>query len=364
MSGPRVVIVGAGAQIARVHLQGLRAIQAQVVGVQDLDLDRAARVGEQLGCESYRDLDDLLAQPADLAVVLTPHPFHAQVAIACLEAGRHVLVEKPMADEVAEADRMLETARRSQRLLAVAFQHRTRPEVRAARELIQSGAFGQLQRADVLGTWPRRITYFSVAPWRGSWRGEGGGVLVNQGQHDLDLLTYLAGPPRRVVGWTRTRMHHIETEDTAVASAEWESGAVGSIHISTCEVDEKQRIELTGTGARLRIMPGRLEIVRNEMDFREFAASEGDPFSAPRTLPLETVVGTPPDHVGIYHNLARAMAGQEALVAPAEEAMATLELANAIMYSSATGAQVSLPLDRQAYAAFLAERRQTTAAGH
>jgi predicted dehydrogenase len=361
MSPVRVVIVGAGANIASAHLRGLSEVGAQVIAVQDVDAQKAEAVAERIGCRAYSDLAEALRESADLAVVLAPHPFHADLVIACLDSGKHVLVEKPIADAVDRAESMLACARRSGKLLAVALQHRTRPEVQAAHRLIQSGALGTLQRVDLIGTWPRRHTYFEVTPWRGTWRGEGGGVVINQGQHDLDLVTHLAGSPSRVVAWTRTRLHHIETEDTAVALLEWSSGAVGAIHLSTCEADESQRLELTGTAARLRIVPGRLDIIRNQMDMRAFIASDGPPFEAPSTSPAETIEGEPFNHVAIYRNVLDAIQRGTPLIAPAEDAMATLELANAILYSSATGGPVSLPLDRAAYASFLQERRNQVA---
>ncbi|MBO0684996.1 MAG: Gfo/Idh/MocA family oxidoreductase, partial [Candidatus Dormibacteraeota bacterium] len=229
----RVVVAGAGASIFAAHRRGLAAIAATVVGVQDTDWDRACRVAGEFGCPAHRDVAGLLAEPADLAVITAPHPAHAELALASLRAGRHVLVEKPIAVQVAEADAMVAEADRCGLVLAVAFQQRTRPEVREARRLVGEGFLGELQRADLLGTWPRRHSYFETAPWRGSWRREGGGVLVNQGQHDLDLLCHLAGAPARVAGWTRTRLHPVETEDTAEAMLEWAGGALGSIHIST-----------------------------------------------------------------------------------------------------------------------------------
>jgi predicted dehydrogenase len=361
MSGVRAVVIGAGANVARSHLRALEAIGADVVGLYDVHRERLEAVAETSGHRAFTDLGDLLKQPVDLAIVVAPHPFHADLALDCLEAGLHVLVEKPIADQVAQADRMRTEAERRGRILAVALQHRARPDVQAARRLIRSGAIGEIQRADLLATWPRRATYFQVAPWRGTWRGEGGGILLNQGQHDLDVLFHLVGVPHRVMGWTRTRVHAIETEDTAVALVEWDSGAIGSIHLSTCEADQSQRIELTGTAGRLRLSMGRLEVVRNSVDFRDFVASPGDAFGQPETGIWETVedVAQPllDGHTAVYRNLVQALSGKSALLAPASEAITALEVANAIALSSATSAEVTLPLDRGAYAAFLAARR-------
>jgi len=173
--------------------------------------------------------------------------------------------------------------------------------------------------------------------------------LINQGQHDLDLMCYLAGRPSRVVGWTRTRLHAIETEDTAVASLEWPNGAVGSVHLSTVEADESQRIEITGTAGRLRLLHGRLEICRNEVDFREYAASPGDPYASPATEQLPVVEGAPVTHLNLYVDLQRTLAGRGPPMVPASEALVALEVANAITYSSHTRTEVELPLDRTAY---------------
>ncbi len=355
-----MVVIGAGAGIFSSHRRGLEAIGARVVGVQDADWDRARRVAGELGCPAHRDVATVLQAGAELAVVLAPHPFHAELSIQCLGTGHHVLVEKPIADEVAAADRMVAEAERRGRLLAVALQHRARPEVREARRLVDEGGLGQLQHLSLLATWPRPAAYFAVAPWRGTWRGEGGGVLVNQGQHDLDLLCYLAGgPPARVAGWTRTRLHHIETEDTADALVEWPGGAAGSVHVSTAEADEPHRIEVVGTRGRLRLLTGRLEVHRSEVDFREYLETARDAFAPP---PAEVrqpdVTDGEAGHEAVYRNLVEALAGREPLLAPGVEATWALELANAVVLSSAAGAEVRLPLDRAAYSDLLASRRR------
>ncbi|HXM57936.1 MAG TPA: Gfo/Idh/MocA family oxidoreductase [Candidatus Dormibacteraeota bacterium] len=364
----RVAVAGAGANIFGAHRRGLTAVGAVVVAVQDADLGRARRVGAELDCAVCADVSALLEVPSDVVVVLAPHPFHAPLAVAALRAGRHVLVEKPIADEVAEADRMVAEARRAGRLLAVAFQQRARPEVVEALRLVRAGFLGELRRASVLATWPRRAAYFRTAPWRGTWRGEGGGILINQGQHDLDLLCLLAGRPSRVVGWARATLHAVETEDTVDALAEWPGGATGSIRISTAEADEGQRIELTGTAGRLRLLPGRLEAVRSEVDFREYLASPGNPFGPPAVEHLPAfVVGADGvgrgGHEAVYRNLAAALAGPEPLLARGDEATAALELANAIVLSSRTGAEVPLPLDRAAYGELLRALRAGAASG-
>jgi predicted dehydrogenase len=357
MSGPRVLVIGAAAHIFPRHWPGLQAVDARVVGVHDINAERLRPVAEQFGCPAFDDLDALLKIPADLAVIVAPHPFHAELAIGAMQAGLDVLTEKPIAVEVAEADRMVAEAERLGRVLAVSFQHRTRTEVQEARRLVQDGSLGVIQRVDLLATWPRRHGYFASAAWRGSWSGEGGGVLINQGQHDLDVMAYVAGYPNRIVAWGRTQLQPIETEDTMSAMVGWEDGATGFIHISTAEFDEEQRIEITGTGGRLRLTRGRLEVLRNDVDVRDHAISPGNPYESPPTLDLEIVEGTGGKHAEIYRDLVAARAEGRPPIAPGSSARQTLELTNALTYSAQTNREVTMPLDRAAYGELLRSLR-------
>src|SRR6266516_5654692 len=180
----RLGIVGVGANVFNLHAAAIQANAVDVVGVADVNLEAAERRAEHLGCPYFAEHRQLLSETRpDAVVVMTPHPFHASVALDCLQAGAHVLVEKPIAVDVAEADLMIDTARRAGRLLAVNLQHRTRPDIRAAKQLIQVGRLGDLQRIEMLAMWTRPRRYFEIAGWRGTWRGEGGGVLMNQSAH-------------------------------------------------------------------------------------------------------------------------------------------------------------------------------------
>ena len=204
------------------HLPALQQETVEVVGVTDRDEAVSRARAAELGCPSFPDYRAMLRETRpDVAVILTPHPLHAPMAIDALRAGCHVLVEKPLAVHVAEADAMIEAADDAGRILAVNFQQRLRPEVLRAVELVRSGGLGRVQHLDLAVTWPRTAAYYQLAAWRATWRGEGGGVLLNQAPHDLDLVCHLLGSPARVVAWTRTKLHAIETEDTVQAMLEW-----------------------------------------------------------------------------------------------------------------------------------------------
>lgn len=352
----RHVVIGGGAGIFKSHLPGLKLPNAELVALSDINAEPAQQRANELRCAFYTDYRQMLAESrADVAVILTPHPLHARIAIDCLRVGCHVLVEKPMAIQVAEADAMIETAEQHQRLLAVVFQHRFRPEIRTAHQIIQEGRLGQLERVEMSAVWTRPKSYFQQAPWRGTWSGEGGGVLMNQAMHNLDVLCYLVGElPQRLHAWTRRLLHQIETEDTGHAMLEWSGGALGSLHISTAEADVSERIKLVGTHGILEIEPDKLTFQQFETGLHEYAATCPDPYGKVSShlvsVKLEDGDGK---HVSVYRNLHDAILHGSLLSSDGVQGRMSLELANAMIYSSYTHSEVELPLDRQKYASLL-----------
>lgn len=349
----RHAIIGIGAGVFGMHRPALQLETAEVVAGSDVNAEAGRRNADELGCAFYTDHRRMLAETQpDVAVILTPHPFHAPLAIDCLEAGCHVLVEKPMAVQVAEADAMIEAAAKAGRLLAVNFQQRHRPEIQAARRLIQEGCLGKIQHLDMTAMWTRTAAYYKSGGWRATWADEGGGVLLNQAPHDLDLICYLLGSPARIVAWTRTLLHPIETEDTVQAMIEWPNGAMGSLHASTAEAGTAQRLEIVGTNGCLQIGHGALTLQQAETDLCEFIAQCPERFAQPKLnpAPVELQPGKG-DHVAIYRNFHDAILHGAPLMADGVEGRMSLELANAMIYSSYTHGEVALPLDRQKYAA-------------
>jgi predicted dehydrogenase len=353
----RLGVIGVGANVFNMHAPAIKANGLEVVGVADVNLTAAEQRAEDLGCPAFADHRDLLARTRpDAVAVLVPHPLHATIAIDCLRAGAHVLVEKPIAAEVAEADRMIETAAQVGRRLAVNLQHRTRDEVRAARQIIQDGRLGEVQRVHTTAIWTRTARYYQLAGWRGTWRGEGGGVLMNQSPHSLDLVCYLAGQPRRVVAWNRTLYHSIETEDTSQAMLEWSNAAMGSLFVSTAQMGEAERLEIAGTRGVLLLERGKLTLWQSDADLRDFLAHTPEPFARVPLHPVEVEIehhAGAGEHRAIYANFVNAIEQDEPLVADGADGRQSLELANALIYSSATGKQVELPLDRARYSRLL-----------
>jgi predicted dehydrogenase len=357
----RYALIGCGGVIAPTHIQALAQLPgAQIAAMSDLDAVRGAPRAAAANCPFFVDYHQLLAEiRPDVAVVCAPHPFHAPIALDCFAAGAHVLVEKPIAVEVAEADTMIAAAEAAGRVLAVSFQFRFRPEVAQARALIAGGELGELVRVLCVEPWFRTAAYYRSAGWRGTWSGEGGGVLMNQGPHGLDILCYLAGMPTRVWGWTRTRAHAIEVEDSAQAMLEFANGAPGYLHISTVEAGATRQLQIVGDRAALELAGGQLTIRRFDQPLGEFRTSSPEMFAAPRASAeaVELPTGDGGGHLAVYQDLQAAiLAGQQPLTNGRQGRM-SLELANAITLSSHTGRVVDLPLDRGAYSELLARLR-------
>jgi len=353
----RYGLIGAGV-VAGLHLEALAGLDGiELVGIADHSRDAAVARARDYGCRAFGATEQLLAEGLDVVIVGTPHPSHPELAIAALEAGAHVLCEKPLAPEAREADAMIHAAERAGRLLGVCFQQRFRPVIAAARRLIDEGRVGSLVRASIVDPLYRPHAYYASADWRGSWRGEGGGVLMNQAPHTLDLLCHLAGPPATAWGVAQRRAQPMETEDTATALLSYANGAVGTLAVSTLEPGV-QRIEVVGDRGRIEIAGESLSFERFEPPLSEHLVSATEMFAAPARVlePVELPPGHG-NHRDVHEDFAAAVReGRESRV-PAREAIWSLDLANAIVLSTHEERAVPLPVDRDAYAALLAQLR-------
>lgn len=229
----RAGIIGCG-KVAHLHARALLEL-ADFAGVCDSDRDRAAAFAAQYGVRAFDTLDAMLAS-VQAVIVCTPHPLHAAPAIAAAQAGVHVLVEKPLASTVADCDAMIAAAAEARVRLGVVSQRRFFEPVLRMKAAIDAGKIG----TPVLGTvamfsW-RDEAYYRSDPWRGKWDTEGGGVLINQSPHHIDILQWLMGPVEEVVGrWANLNHPYVEVEDTAVAILRFRSGGLATITVSLCQ---------------------------------------------------------------------------------------------------------------------------------
>jgi predicted dehydrogenase len=229
----RIAIVGCG-KVAHLHAAALAKIpEAELTAVCDADPARAEAFAARYGA---RAVPGISAAPVEAVIVCTPHPQHAAAAIAAAEAGLHVLVEKPLAATVADCDAMIAAARRNHVRLGVVSQRRWFEPVQRMKAAIDAGKIGKpILGAVTMYSW-RDEAYYRSDPWRGRWDTEGGGVLINQSPHHIDLLLWLMGPVEEVVGrWANFSHPYVEVEDTAVAILRFRSGALATIAVSLCQ---------------------------------------------------------------------------------------------------------------------------------
>jgi predicted dehydrogenase len=355
----RVGVIGVGVMGAQ-HARQLRDGQVPGAGLAAVcDVDRAARNAfpEVPGYESYEEL--LASSKVDAVIIATPHYPHTPITIAAFERGLHVLVEKPLAVHKADAERMIKAHERvaSKGLVfAEMFMMRTEPTYQKLRRLIQSGDLGSIQRVSwVITDWFRTEAYYKSAGWRASWRGEGGGVLLNQCPHNLDLYQWMFGMPSKVRAFCALgRDHGIEVEDRVTAYFEYESGTTATFIASTGEAPGTNRLEIAAERGRVVLENGKLNYVRNETNVSEYSRTTSEKYTRPESWQIEIPIsGTASAHLGVIKNFIGAIQKGEPLIAPAQEGIKSVELANAMIYSSMKDQTVELPLDGKAYETML-----------
>jgi predicted dehydrogenase len=231
----KIGLIGAG-NISATHGRAVQEIAgARVAAVYGPTLERAAQLADVLGAVPYDSLDRFFERERlDAVIVGTPSGLHAEHGIAAARHGIHVLVEKPIDITIARADALIAETACAGVTLGVIFQDRLKPAMRELKAMIDEGALGRvlLVRAEV--PWWRPPEYYRESRWRGTRALDGGGVLINQAIHTIDLMIWLCGSPARAFGRTATRCHAIEVEDTAGAIVEFESGAIATIQATTC----------------------------------------------------------------------------------------------------------------------------------
>ena len=233
----RTAIIGCG-KVSDLHAGALiKTGEAQFVAVYSRDREKANRYGEKYGVQGFSDIHEMIVSAAvEAVIVCTPHPAHCKVAVIAAEAGAHVLVEKPLASSLKDCDEILAAARKARVKVGTVCQRRFYAPVQRIRQAIDAGKIGRPALGTVLMLGWRDRNYYESDPWRGRWQAEGGGVLVNQAPHQLDLLQWFMGPIVELFGvWSNINHPYIEVEDTAVAIVRFQSGALGNIVVSNSQ---------------------------------------------------------------------------------------------------------------------------------
>ncbi len=360
MDQVRVAVIGIG-NIGNLHLQLISQIpQFKLTAVCDIVPDKANAAADKYGVKAYYDANKLLADHVvDAVTIGTPHYAHTTIGIAALNSGHHVLVEKPISVHQADAERLIAAHKANPGLVfAAMFNQRTDPYYKKIKEMVDSGTLGQFLRINwIITNWFRTQAYYDSGGWRATWGGEGGGVLLNQCPHNLDLLQWICGMPDKVYGFCGIgKRHQIEVEDDVTAYMEYPGGCTGLFITTTGEAPGTNRFEIVGDNGKLVYEDNLITFVRNLVPSQEFLRTSPESFARP---PSETETFTFENHghqhAEIMENFAQAILTGTPLIAPAKEGINSVVLANAMLYSTFTGGPVALPLNGAAYEAKLQE---------
>ena len=355
MSVVRIGIIGVGV-MGSAHVNSVKQLKnCELTALCDIDPKVLERYRESC-VELFSDSEALFASgKVDGVIISTPHYFHVPLALRAMEHGIHVLVEKPIAVQKSEAERLVAASKAHPELkLSAMFCLRRIPTNIKITQLIESGELGAIRRINwIITDWFRSQAYYDSGDWRASWRGEGGGVLLNQCPHQLDLMQWFFGMPSKVSAvLTLGKYHDIEVEDDVTAVLEYPNGATGVFVATTGEAPGTNRLEIAAERGRLVFEEGKLRFKRNEIPTSKFCRETKTQFDRPETWDIEIPVNNDGSHQhrDIIENFCNAILKGTPLIAPATEGIRGLELGNAMLLSGLKKKTVELPIDAQAFA--------------
>ena len=336
-----VGLIGAG-NISDTHAAAAAAIDGvRIAAVCGRTREKAARLAARVGATPYDQLNRFLEhRPMDLVVIGSPSGLHAEQGIAAAKQGLHVLTEKPIDVTTLAADRLIAEADRAGVTLGVIFQDRMKPDVQRLKALLDAGRLGTPILASASVRWHRPPEYYQASAWRGTRALDGGGALMNQGVHSVDLLLWLFGPVLRVFGKAATRLHPIEVEDTVVAVLEFASGAIGTLEAATSAYPGyPRRIELTGSEGTVRLEGDRLVAIDLRQAVEEQVATGANPVSVAASSP---VVADTTAHRAVLEDFIAAIGRGGPPACDGAQGRASVAVIEAIYRSSSTGQPVEL----------------------
>lgn len=367
MKKVKIGIIGIGnmgSSHAKHFMEG-KCPQIELVAVADTNPERLAWAAETYPeVQRFETAEAMLDSGLlDACLVAVPHYDHPRYAKECFKRHIHVMVEKPAGVYTAQVREMNEMAKESDVVFAMMFNQRTNPIYIKMRELIQSGEMGAIRRTNwIITDWYRSQYYYDSGAWRATWSGEGGGVLLNQCPHQLDLWQWICGMPKVVdVKMHFGKWHDIEVEDDVTAYVEYENGATGLFVTTTGDNPGSNRFEITCEKGTLLAEGKTLKITRLETPLNEFTGHGLTPFARPKTTEeVITFEDKGPGHVGILNAFAKCILEGEPLIAGGEEGINGLTLSNAMHLAAFTGKPVTLPFDENLYYEELMKRVKTS----
>ncbi len=360
MDTVRLGIVGLG-NMGKTHLANIRAGKVEGLRVTCLceTVGTIPKLNE--GESSFTDVSTMIQSgKIDAILICTPHFSHTTIGIEALKAGLHVLVEKPISVHKADCEKLIAAHTDKSKIFAAMFQMRTNSVFKKVKELIDSGELGEIRRVNWETTdWFRTNYYYATGGWRGTWKGEGGGVLMNQCPHNLDLFQWMFGMPQRVRGFCQFgRFHDIEVEDDVTAVLMYDSGLTATWITSTGEWPGRNCLEITGEQGRLTVEGGTsIHFQRNRTPMSKFCREAEAAFATPESWHMDIPIGAAGGaHNEILQNFTNAILKGEKLLSPAEQGIHGVELANAILLSTWKDATIHMPMDGAEYERLLIEK--------
>ena len=316
----------------------------------DINEAKLSTASEKFKVPVFKNFEDMFSSGLlDAVIIAVPHPLHAVIAESAFRHGLHVMLEKPEDVTVTAARRLNETAKKSGKVFGIMFNQRTNELFARARDIVRGGELGELKRTVwIVTNWYRTQSYYDSGDWRATWSGEGGGVLLNQAPHNLDLWQWICGMPKSVTAFCDVaKYHNIEVEDDAAIFTRYENGAVGTFITTTGEFPGTNRLEISGSLGKIVLEDGKLKWWRLKTDEREFRFSYG---GGTGDIPLEyeefTQSAPESGHRGILQNFTNAVLKGDSLIAEGYEGINELSISNAAYLSSWNGnREIQLPFD-------------------
>ena len=353
-----LALIGSTGIIGRVHVTAIATLDnCRLAGVHARTPEPLQRQARELGVTPYPALNDALSDDdVDAVIIATPHPSHREITLLAADAGKHVLVEKPMSVTPSEADDMIQACRDAGVKLGVLFNNRFRPEALKMRELIDAGAIGEIYRVVMSSAMIRSQDYYDRLDWRGMWKDEGGGALLNQGIHAIDMMQWLGGMPDSLFGVASTLRHDIEVEDFASAVMSYPGGGQGTMHCNTSQAPNHQRLELWGERGAIVMDDWNVTLHRLDTPVQQFIEGDRSPtYDSPthssETFRFDPIGGT---HAPAIGDFADAILLDREPAITGEDGLRSQELVAAVTLSAHTNRAVDLPVDRAEYDALYA----------
>jgi len=326
-----------------------------VCDIADEKLDKIKELLEDMPVKIYKNYIEMIEDNiCDAVLIETPHYSHVEITRECLSHGIHVICDKPLGVYTKEVRELCEFTKTVDAKFGMMFNQRTNCIYRKMREMILNGELGKIQRVNwIITDWFRTDTYYKSGDWRASWAGEGGGVLINQAPHQIDMLSWIIGSkPKKVRGFCGYgRYHNLEVEDDATAYFVYENGATGVFITSTGEAPGTNRLEVAGTLGKLVCENDKLVWYKNAIDSEEYCRSSESGYTKPDMEVIEVQTdGQNLQHVGIINNFANSLLGLEELFVDGCEGINNVEFMNAVELSGWLGGiEVTIPVDEQLY---------------